>query len=267
MYSEPLFYLPILFILGALLGSFANVIILRLPKSESVVTPRSRCPNCQSPIAWFDNIPVLSYALLGGRCRKCQQKFSIQYPVVELLMAILFCAVGYSIGLKWSLLEYLILVFGLVVITFIDLKHYIIPDVFSLSGIVVGLIGSLINPERSFTTSLAGVLMGGGFLWAVAVIYLYLRKQEGMGGGDIKLLAWIGAVLGWPSVPFVILSSSIVGSLVGVAVMTRSKDGLKTVLPFGPFLAFGSVLYLLGGYKIAYSYLTLFFPWLEPIDI
>ncbi len=264
---EPILYLPFFFVLGALLGSFANVLIVRLPKGESVTWTRSHCPKCGKLISWYDNIPIFSYFLLGRRCRQCKEKISFRYPVVELTMAVLFLAVAYSVGIKWTLLEYLIFVFGLVTITFIDLEHYIIPDVFSLSGIVIGLIGSLINPERSFVTSLAGVLMGGGFLWAVAVIYLQVRKQEGMGGGDIKLLAWIGAVLGWPSVPFVILSSSIVGSLVGLIVMTRSKDGLKTVLPFGPFLALGSVIYLLGGYKLAYNYLILFFPWLEPFDI
>lgn len=264
---DPLIFLPLLFVFGALLGSFANVIIVRLPHGKSVALPRSACPQCSAAIKWYDNVPMLSYLFLGGKCRNCKKRISIRYPIVELTMAVLFAAIGYSVGVKWTLVEYLIMTFGLVTITFIDLEHYIIPDVFSLSGIVIGLVGSLLNPERSFWNSVSGVLIGGGFLWAVALIYLYLRKQEGMGGGDIKLLAWIGSVLGWPSVPFVILSSSILGSVVGLIVMSKSKDGLKTVLPFGPFLALGTVIYLLGGYRLAFDYLNLFFPWLEPFDI
>lgn len=260
-------YYVALTVLGLCLGSFANVVILRLPEGKSVALPRSACPDCQTPIKWYDNIPVLSYVILKGKCRSCKKTISIQYPIVELTMAALFLFVAMSVGFKWTLLEYLIFVFGLVVVSFIDLKHYIIPDVFSLSGIVIGLLGAAINPEREFLSSLWGVLMGGGFLWLIAYLYLVIRKQDGMGGGDIKLLAWIGAVLGWPAIPFVILSSSILGSLVGAIVMFRTKDGLQTVLPFGPFLALGSVLYLLGGHKLAFAYLTLFFPWLEPFDI
>lgn len=252
---------------GLLLGSFANVIILRLPSKESIVTPRSRCPRCKVQVKWYDNIPVVSFLLLRGKCRACAAKISWRYPIVELLMAVLFCLVTLHVGFKWTLVEYLIFIFGLVVITFIDLDHYLIPDVFSLSGIVIGLLGASFNPERSFWDALAGVLMGGGFLWVIAYLYLVIRKQEGMGGGDIKLLGWIGAVLGWQAIPFVILSSSVLGSIVGLAMMRKSNDGLKTVLPFGPFLALGSVIYLLGGHILAYNYLVLFFPWLAPFDI
>ncbi len=265
--SQPAVYLPIIGVLGLLLGSFANVVILRLPAGESVVTPRSRCNSCKTQIGWKDNIPVISFLLLKGKCRACKTKISGRYPLVELTMGALFFAVAYSVGLSWSLIEYLIFVFGLVTITFIDIDHFIIPDVFSISGVVIGLLGAAINPEREFLSAVYGVLMGGGFLWLVAYLYYVLRKQEGMGGGDIKLIAWIGAVLGWPSVPFVILVSSLVGSIVGIIMMRSTKDGLKTVLPFGPFLAFGAVFYLLGGYRLAYQYLIIFFPWLEPIDI
>lgn len=263
----PSLFIPIITLLGLLLGSFANVIILRLPKGENIATPRSRCPQCQKPVRWYDNIPIVSFILLRAKCRDCGAKISWRYPLVEFLMALLFCLVAWNVGLKWVLLEYLIFVFGLVVVTFIDLDHYIIPDVFSLPGIVIGLIGAALNPERSFWSSFAGVLMGGGFLWLIAYLYLVLRKQEGMGGGDIKLLGWIGAVLGWQAIPFVILSSSILGSIVGLIAMRKTNEGLKTVLPFGPFLALGSVLYLLGGHIIAYRYLLIFFPGLEPFDI
>lgn len=250
------------FYLGALLGSFGNVVIYRLPKGESVVRPRSRCAACSKQIAFYDNIPILSWFILRGRCRNCGAKYSFRYPLVELITASLFCGLFLAYGFQWVLIEYLILAFGLVVISFIDLDHFIIPDEFSLSGIVIGLVGSLINPERDFWTALAGVLMGGGFLWAVAYGYLLIRKEEGMGGGDIKLLAWIGAVLGWVSIPFVILVSSILGGVVGLLTMSRGR-GLKTTIPFGPFLAAAALLFLFGGARIAEWYFSLFIPALD----
>ncbi len=245
-------------VFGLLLGSFGNVLIYRLPEGKNVVSDRSRCRNCHKVVPWYDNIPVLSFLVLRGKCRQCKTKISPRYPLVELLMGLLFVLIYMTTGWTWLALEYYIFVFGLVVITFIDLDHYIIPDVMSLPGIVIGLLGAFLNPEREFISALLGVLMGGGFLWAVAYFYEVFRKQEGMGGGDIKLLAWIGAVLGWPAIPFVILSSSIVGSIVGIFVMRKSENGLKTVIPFGPFLALGSVMYLLGGYKFVFQYLRLF---------
>lgn len=257
---EPISILTIFAIglLGLLIGSFGNVLIYRLPEGKNVVSDRSRCRNCHKVIAWYDNIPVVSYLMLRGKCRECKAKVSLRYPLVELLTSFLFMMIYFKTGATWLALEYYIFVFGLIVITFIDLDHYIIPDVMSLPGILLGLLGAFLNPEREFVTALWGVLLGGGFLWAVAYFYEVFRKQEGMGGGDIKLLAWIGAVLGWPAIPFVILSSSIVGSIVGIFVMRKSENGLKTVIPFGPFLALGSVLYLLGGHKLVFQYLRLF---------
>jgi leader peptidase (prepilin peptidase)/N-methyltransferase len=165
--------------------------------------------------------------------------------------------------LNWQLLEILILFFGLVTVSFIDLDHYILPDVFTLPGIGIGMFGSLLIPERSFFDSLLGVLMGGGILWAIAYLYLLLRKQEGMGGGDIKLLAWIGAVLGWKAIPFVIISSSLIGSVIGILFALKNKKGLQTVIPFGPYLALGAVLHVFGGQAIGLWYLELFFPFLN----
>lgn len=247
-----------LFILGLLLGSFANVVIHRLPKGESVVRPRSRCPKCGKLIAAYDNIPVLSWLLLRGKCRACQAPISIRYPLVELVTGVLFAAIFLKHGMTWSTLEYLILAWGLVVVSCIDLDLMILPDVFTLPGIVIGLVGAAINPDRSFYSSLAGVLMGGGFLWAVAYLYLLVRKEEGMGGGDIKLLAWLGAVLGWPAVPFLVLVSSVVGSVVGLVLALRGRAGLKSVIPFGPYLALAAVLYLLGGDRLGMWYIGLF---------
>ena len=252
------------FVVGLIWGSFANVVILRLPSKESVVTPRSRCPKCKSRVRFYDNIPVLSWFLLRGKCRDCKAPISWRYPLVELLSGVLFLAVFLKHGYQWVTLEYIVFCWSLLVVSFIDLDHMILPDVFTLSGILIGLTGAILNPERDFLSAIAGVLMGGGFLYAIAYLYYALRKQEGMGGGDIKLLAWIGAVLGWTSIPFVIMVSSVIGSLVGLVVAARSKSGLKAVIPFGPYLALAAVLYLLGGEALGLWYIGLFLPPITP---
>lgn len=258
--AYPWFYPLVFFSLGLMFGSFANVVIYRLPLGKSVVTPRSACPACSHLIRWYENIPILSWLFLRGRCSSCKVRISFRYPMVELLMGLLFLALYLKFGFSWTLLELLVFGFGIVVVTFIDFDHMILPDVFTLSGIVIGLLGAVANPERSFMNALWGVLMGGGFLYATAFIYYALRKQEGMGGGDIKLLAWIGAVLGWKSIPFTILSASIVGSMVGILVAIRSKDGLKSGIPFGPYLVLGAILYIFSGSEITQWYLNLFLP-------
>ncbi|UYL08967.1 prepilin peptidase [Bdellovibrio sp. SKB1291214] len=263
MFDLDLFYYGVFFLFGALFGSFGNVVIYRLPREESIVKPRSYCYSCKKQVAWYDNIPILSWFILGGKCRNCGAKFSFRYPLVELIMATLFALAYHYAGLSWDLLEYLIFIFGLVVCTFIDLDHMILPDEFTLSGIVIGLVGAALNPHREFLDSLYGVLMGGGFLWGMAYLYWIFTKQEGMGGGDIKLLAWIGALLGWKAIPFVIMSSAIIGSVVGLVAARKQKAGLKTIIPFGPYLAFAAVLYLFGGQTIALWYLDLFLPGLS----
>ncbi len=248
------------FIIGACLGSFANVIIYRYPSGESIVRPRSRCSSCKQPVAWYDNLPIFAWLLLRGKCRNCQASFSIRYPLVELLMAGLFLGLFLKLGWSWTLLECLIFAFALVVSSFIDFDHMILPDVFTLSGIVIGLIGAAFNPEREFLPAILGVILGGGFLYAIAVIYSAVRKQEGMGGGDIKLIAWIGAVLGWTSVPFVIISSSLIGSVVGLIIMTKTKGGMSQAIPFGPYLALGALLYIFCGQELADMYIQFFIP-------
>lgn len=249
-----------IFLIGAIFGSFANVVIYRLPKDESVVKPGSHCMSCNTPVRWFDNIPIFSWFILRGKCRHCHAKYSFRYPFVELLMAGLFALSYHYAGWSWSLLEYLFFVFGLVVCSFIDFDHMILPDEFTLSGIVIGLVGAFLNPQREFLDALLGVLMGGGFLWGVAYVYYLLTKREGMGGGDIKLLGWIGALLGWKSIPFVIMSSAVIGSVVGLVAARSQNAGLKTVIPFGPYLALGALMYLFGGQTIAFWYLDLFLP-------
>ncbi len=267
-------------VLGACLGSFANVVIFRLPAGLSVVRPGSFCWSCKTPIKFRHNFPILGWFWLGGKCANCKTPYSFRYPAVEILMSALFAAALYRFGWSWTLLEALIFIFGLVTVSFIDLDHMILPDKFTLPGIVIGLLGAVLNPERQFLPALYGVLLGGGFLWAIAYLYAVIRKREGMGGGDIKLLAWIGAVLGWQSVPFVILVASLFGSVVGVATMlwaSRRKPSLATdtgaespasadaeegvgtfAIPFGPFLAGAALVYLLAdGQRLIEWYLEL----------
>ncbi len=250
----------LIFIFGAMLGSFSNVVIFRWPRKESIVFPGSRCPNCQHPIRFYDNIPLLSWFILRGKCRDCGHKFSSRYAMVELLMAVLFVLVWNTHGVSWTTLEYLILVFGLVTASFIDIDHFLLPDVLTFPGTLIGLVGAYFNPERSFLDSLMGFLFGFGFLWVIAYFYQVWRKQEGMGGGDIKLLGWIGAVLGWKVIPFVIVVASIFGSVLGLALAKKSERGLKTVIPFGPYLALGSLIFVCGGENLAFQYLRWFIP-------
>ena len=233
-----------LFLLGTLFGSFANVVIVRLPAGENIAKPRSACRNCKALIPWYHNFPIISWLILRGRCYKCRTKFSARYPMVEFLMGVVFAACGFRYGLSWMLLESLIFVFGLVCCTFIDFDHMILPDEFTLSGIVIGLFGSLLNPERQFLPSLYGVLLGGGFLWSIAYLYLVLRKREGMGGGDIKLIAWIGAILGWTAIPVVIIGSSLLGAIVGLVLVAGQKDAFKKAIPFGPYLVAAALAFM-----------------------
>lgn len=248
------------FIIGTLLGSFGNVVIYRLPAGKSVVQPRSHCQSCGKTIPMYHNIPILSWLFLRGKCFSCGAHFSFRYPIVELLMGTLFFLLYQSFGLQWLTLEYGFFIFGLVVVSFIDFDHFILPDVFTIGGTLIGLLGAALNPERDMVDSLLGVLMGGGFLWLIAYLYWMFRKEEGMGGGDIKLLAWIGAVLGWKSIPFVIFTSSIIGSIVGLLVMLRAKGNLKTAIPFGPYLALGALIYLFADTDLSQWYTRLLFP-------
>lgn len=234
-----------LFLFGAIFGSFANVVIYRLPKGESIAFPGSRCGSCGTPISWYNNVPILAWFWLRGKCAKCRAPYSFRYPLVEFVMAALFAAAGFSLGFQWTLVEALIFIFALVTASVIDIDHMILPDKFTLSGIVIGLVGAALNPERSFVDSLIGAAVGTGFLWAIAYLYFVFRKREGMGGGDIKLLGWIGAVLGWKAIPIVVLLSSVLGSVVGIALTFKTKGGMQKPIPFGPYLAGAALIYLL----------------------
>jgi len=228
-------------VFGAIVGSFLNVCIIRLPKEESIITPGSHCPHCNHPIMFYDNIPLISYLLLGGKCRYCKRSISAQYPLVEGITAISSLLLFLKYGFSLSYLFYFSFVAALIVITVIDLYHQIIPDVISIPGIGVGLLGALIIPHITFFKSLLGILLGGGSLFVVATLYQWLFKREGMGGGDVKLLAMIGAFLGWDAVILTILLSSLIGSITGIIIMVFKGKGFKYAIPFGPFLSLGAV--------------------------
>lgn len=244
-------------VFGMVVGSFLNVCICRMPKDESVVSPPSHCPHCSYQIRWYDNIPVISYLLLRGKCRGCGARISLQYPLVELLNGILTLLLFLRFGPTLSFAALFVFCSALVVITFIDIEHQIIPDEISLSGIVIGFVLSFFLPGHGWLNSILGILLGGGSLLFVAYAYQWLTGKEGMGGGDIKLLAMMGAFLGWKSIPFIILASSLVGSVVGISIMLFQKKDSKLAIPFGPYLAFGAVLYIFYGRQLIIWYLNL----------
>jgi len=232
-------------LLGALVGSFLNVVILRLPDAKaSIVLPPSHCPHCETPLHWYENIPVFSFIFLAGRCRSCRASISWQYPVVEAVMAFLSFSLYLRFGVSIAFFIYFIFAASLLAVIFIDFKHQLIPDAISLPGIVMGLAVSFVNPFVTWQDAGVGFLVGGGLLYGIALGYYLLTKRVGMGGGDIKLLAMIGSFLGWQSLPFVVFSSSVLGSLVGVGAMIKQRKGGKTMIPYGPFLSVGALLYL-----------------------
>jgi leader peptidase (prepilin peptidase)/N-methyltransferase len=255
----------IVFIFGATVGSFLNVCIARIPNGESIVHPPSHCPKCKALIPVYCNIPLLSYVLLRGRCRSCSAKISPRYFFVELLMSSLAVALYYQFGFSLAFLVSFIFVGVLIVISFIDLDVRIVPDVISLPGIVAGLLFSVVaryvidDPFElipSPLSALIGVLVGGGFLLALAWAYEAFTGVEGMGGGDIKLLAMIGAFLGWTSIPFTLFFASLTGSVIGLGFMIGKGVGRRFALPFAPFLCLGALLYLLFGQDLIQFYLN-----------
>jgi leader peptidase (prepilin peptidase)/N-methyltransferase len=252
------------FIFGAAVGSFLNVCIARIPNDESLVSPPSHCPKCRSPISFYDNVPLLSYLILRGRCRSCADVISMRYFIVEFLMATLSLALFYRFGFSFVFLVDFVFVAALVAISFIDLDVRIVPDVISLPGIILGLLISVVGffflGNRSSNipsplSSVLGILAGGGFLLATAWLYEKITGVEGMGGGDIKLLAMIGAFLGWPSIPITLFLASLVGSLVGLACMLWTGAGRRLALPFAPFLCSGALLFIFFGDALIGYYL------------
>lgn len=252
-------YIGILFF-GLIIGSFLNVCIYRLPRNLSIVKPASSCPKCDTKIRPWDNIPVLSYILLRGRCRSCGEKIAIRYPLVEILNSILYFLAYIHFDFGWHLPFMFAFLSALIVITFIDIDYQIIPDIITIPGIGIGLFaGTFFMPDPfsveftsiGFKNSFIGLLAGGGIFYLIAVI-----SRGGMGGGDIKMMAMIGAFLGWKSVLLTTFIGSLVGSIFGIFLMIFKKTGRKAKIAFGPFLALGAIITLFKGKEILYWYLN-----------
>lgn len=238
----PVSYMVIAGLFGLLVGSFLNVCIYRLPRHESIVWPGSHCPSCDKPIAWYDNIPLLSYLRLAGRCRSCRIRIPIQYPLVEAANAIGYLVILWVFGLNWTALLYAALFSALLVVAGTDLTHKIIPNVVTFPGIVVGLVGAATVLPITLLNSLLGVAVGGGILWTLAWLSPYLFGKEGMGGGDIKLMAMVGAFFGWKPALLTIMIGSLSGSIIGIALIASRLLKRDEYIPFGPFLVFGALL-------------------------
>jgi len=231
-------------LLGAIIGSFLNVCIHRLPRRESIIWPPSRCPACAGPIAPQDNLPIIGYLLLAGRCRRCRAPISLQYPLIELANAIGYALILWRFGPRWEALVYGLLFSALLVVAGIDVSHQIIPNAITIPGIAVGLVASATVLPIGLLESLVGVMVGGGILWFLAWISPYVFGREGMGLGDVKLMAMVGAFLGWKPSLVAIMLGAIVGSIVGVSLMSLGIIERKDPIPFGPFLALGAVISL-----------------------
>ena len=243
--------------LGLAVGSFLNVCVHRIPRSQSLMLPPSRCPACEYQLRWFDNIPVASYAAIGGRCRKCRTRIPIRYPLVELATMALFVIHGEVFGWSALLVPRLLFACAMVVLFAIDLEHHLLPNVITLPGIAIGLISSAVLPP-GLVDALMGVALGGGVLWLIGEAYYRYSGHEGMGGGDVKMLAMIGAFLGWKLVLVTLVLSSVAGSIVGLIVILIKRGGLKYALPYGTFLALGALTASLAGERIVNWYVSLY---------
>jgi leader peptidase (prepilin peptidase)/N-methyltransferase len=252
--------LTLLILMGLALGSFLNVCIYRIPEKKSILSPRSFCPRCGTKIRSYDNIPILSYIILKGRCRKCKMKISLQYPLVEFLTSALLVLTYLRFGLTWDFAARGILVVVLVITFFVDLKHRIIPDVLTIPGIILGFVLSFVVSSPSILNSLLGILVGGGIFYLAAVLGEFLFKRESLGGGDIKLAMMLGAFLGWKNILLVLFLSALLGTLIGGLAFFFSKDVKETrTIPFGPFLALAAVVAMFVGDALISAYLRTFF--------
>ena len=250
----------LVFVFGICIGSFLNVCIYRLPESKSIVRPRSICPSCGTLIAFYDNIPIFSYIALRGKCRHCETRISFRYPIIEFISGIFAVGVFLMYGLSFEALIYYTFIATLLVITFIDIDHQIIPDVISLPGIPIFFAASFALPDVTVVESILGILIGGGSLFLVAWLYHLITRKEGMGGGDIKLLAMMGAIIGWKGVLFTLFAASAVGTLAGLLVIIKTGSTMKLKIPFGPFLALGAIAYIFFGLPLIVWYFDLLRP-------
>ena len=236
-------------ILGSLWGSFANVCIYRIPLKGGVVKGRSFCPKCKKKILWYENIPILSYFILGGKCSKCKKKISTQYLIVEAISIISFLIIYYLFGISLTTILLIILFLSFLIIFFIDLKHYIIPDVLTFPMMALGFFKSF-DPNLSpifpnYINSLLGGIIGYGIIWLLIIFYKKIRNKEGMGLGDAKLLAVIGFWFGWISIPFVIFLSSVTALIIVTPDLLKKSKKLTSEIPFGPYIITGTFIYLL----------------------
>jgi leader peptidase (prepilin peptidase)/N-methyltransferase len=243
-------------VFGAVVGSFLNVCIHRLPRGKSVVAPASACPQCGRELTWLENIPIVSWVALGGRCRGCRAAISARYPTVEFLTAAMFAAAWWYYEDPWLLASRLVFGCALIVLFAIDLEHQLLPNLITLPGILVGFLFSLVT-EPGLVDSLIGIAAGGGVLFAVAEAYYRIRHEEGLGMGDVKMLAMVGAFLGWKLTLVTLMMASLCGSLVGVAMIVSRRGGLKYALPFGTFLALGAAVAATVGPALLVWYLGL----------
>ena len=250
--------LVLLAVLGLCVGSFLNVCIYRLPRGESLVSPPSRCPKCGRQLRWFDNIPIVSWLALRGRCGQCGAPISAQYPVIELITAVVWVLIAVMTPPGWLLASRLALGTALIVLFMIDLEHQLLPNAITLPGIVVGFAFSFVT-DPGPVDSLIGILVGGGVLYAIAAGYYFLRKEEGMGMGDVKMLAMVGAFLGWRAVLLTLVLSSFAGAVLGMAIMMWQRGGLRYALPFGTFLAVAALVAMVVGEQILTWYFA-FYP-------
>ena len=245
----------IIFILGLVIGSFSNVCIYRIPKNESIIFPASHCTSCQAPIKAMDNIPLLSYFLLKGKCRNCGENISIRYPIVEFLTGVVYILIFLIYGRSLQTFIYAILSSALIIISFIDLDEQIIPDEISLSGIVLGFLISFFVPYISYFNSLLGILTGGGIIFLIALAGLAIFKKEAMGGGDVKLAAMIGAFIGWRYIILSLFIGFFIGAVTGIVLILSKVKNKDDIIPFGPFIVLGSILTILWGKNLLSWYL------------
>lgn len=247
------------FLFGLSVGSFLNVVIYRMPRDLSVIYPPSTCPSCKNRIKWYDNIPVVSYIYLGGKCRFCGSKISLKYPLVELLTGISAVAVYLKFGFELEFLFYFYFVASMVALSFIDVEFKIIPDQINFGGLFVGFLLAVVNSVKSqniqpVIDAMLGAVVSAGFLYLIAYLYLKYRGVEGLGMGDVKLMGFIGAYTGWFGGLFTIFFGSFVATIVGIGIIKLLKKDYRYEIPFGPFLAAGGLIYLFFGEYIKQFY-------------
>ena len=242
---------------GAVIGSFLNVCIHRLPRGTSIVWPGSACPACGRALSWFENIPIASYLFLRGRCRTCGAPISARYLVIEALTAAMFALAWWYYGPGPMLISRLIFGCALIVLFAIDLEHHLLPNVITLTGIVIGFLLSFTTDQPGWRSSLIGIVAGGGVLFLIAEIYYRVRHEEGLGMGDVKMLAMMGAFLGWPLAILSLMIASVAGTIIGIGLIVTGRGTMKYALPFGTFLAVGAAVSAAAGQAILRWYFRL----------